>query len=116
MFATLFASRASHVSIFFADLFGLREVYNRPGIVDADNWTLRLPPDWRARHEQRLRGLDALNLPLALSLAFLSLAKKPALLGAELLAAARAQTPLLDEDVASLLDASDDGRRRDDVR
>jgi len=108
MFATLFASRASHVSIFFADLFGLREVYNRPGIVNADNWTLRLPPDWRARHERRLRDLDALNLPLALALALLSLAGRPAPLMAELLAAARAQTPLLDEDITSLLEASGD--------
>jgi len=108
VFAMLFASRASHVSIFFADLFGLREVYNRPGVVAAENWTLRLPPDWRARHQRRLRSLDALNLPLALALASLSLARKPASLMAELLAAAQAQTPLLDRQITSLLDASGD--------
>jgi hypothetical protein len=106
MFAALFASHASHVSIFFADLFGLRDVYNRPGVVAADNWTLRLPPDWRARHEQRLRGLDALNLPLSLALALLSRGGKPAPLMAQLLAAARAHTPLLDQDITSLLEAS----------
>jgi len=115
IFAMLFASRATHVSIFFADLFGLRDVYNRPGVVAADNWTLRLPPDWRARHERRLRDLDALNLPLALALALLSRAGKTGKTGetsetaplvAALLAAARAQTPLLDQDVTSLLEAS----------
>ena len=35
---------ARRVSVFFADLFGLHEVYNVPGLVDPANWTLRLPP------------------------------------------------------------------------
>jgi 4-alpha-glucanotransferase len=112
MFAALFASRASHVSIFFADLFGLRETYNRPGIVHPDNWTLRLPSDWQARQAQRLRTLDALNLPLSLALALLSLSgqRGPAAtaLMPQVLAAARAQTPLLDEDITSLLASGGD--------
>jgi len=64
--AQLFASPAENVSVFFADFFGLEEVYNRPGTLDADNWTLRLPPDWREAYATRLRDDRALNLPLAL--------------------------------------------------
>jgi 4-alpha-glucanotransferase len=67
--AQLFASPAENVSIFFADLFGLTEVYNRPGTVSAENWTLRLPPDYRNGYAQRLRADRALNLPLALWMA-----------------------------------------------
>ena len=116
MFAALFASRAAHVSVFFADLFGLREVYNRPGTVDAENWTLRLPTDWRQRHDLRLQGLDALNLPLSLALAMLSLPPPgpPGLadLRIELLSLARAQTPLLEPDITALLDVSPGGSGR----
>jgi hypothetical protein len=55
--------------VFFADAFGLREWYNRPGTVDAQNWTLRLPPDHVARYAERLGRDEALNLPAALALA-----------------------------------------------
>ena len=67
--AQLFASPARNVSIFFSDLFGQSEVYNRPGTVSAENWSLRLPPDWRDAYAQRLRRDRALNVPLALWLA-----------------------------------------------
>jgi 4-alpha-glucanotransferase len=53
MLAELFASRAENVSIFFADLFGLEDRFNMPGVVSDANWTLRLPPDF-----ERLQGLD----------------------------------------------------------
>ncbi len=43
--ADLFVSEAENVMIFFADLFGLEEIYNRPGVVDERNWTLRVT-DW----------------------------------------------------------------------
>ena len=61
MLAELFASRAENVMIFFADLFGLEERFNTPGVISDDNWTLRLPPDFA-----RLRGID---IPLAIELA-----------------------------------------------
>jgi len=61
MLAELFASRAENVMIFFADLFGLEERFNTPGVTRDDTWTLRLPPDF-----ERLRGLD---IPLAIELA-----------------------------------------------
>jgi 4-alpha-glucanotransferase len=46
MVADLFASPARHVIVFFADLFGLDEVFNVPGEVNSTNWNLRVPPDY----------------------------------------------------------------------
>jgi 4-alpha-glucanotransferase len=68
-FANLLASRARHVMVFFTDLFGLREIYNRPGSVSEANWSLRLPRDYARAYEKRRRHNRALNLPLALALA-----------------------------------------------
>jgi len=62
MLAELFASRAENVSIFWADLFGVDERFNVPGVISDDNWGLRLPPDFEQMH-----GLDvALAAQLAL--------------------------------------------------
>ncbi len=72
MFAALFACRATSVSIFFADLFGMRASYNVPGTVSADNWSLRLQPDYAETYVRALAhesGPQALDLPLALRLA-----------------------------------------------
>jgi 4-alpha-glucanotransferase len=69
MFAELFTSRARRVSVFFADLFGLEDVYNRPGVVNDDNWSLRLPPDFDALYRTRVARGAALDVPLALALA-----------------------------------------------
>lgn len=67
--AELFLSPARNVMLFFADLLGLEETYNTPGTVSEDNWTLRVPPDFAARHRRdRLVG-EALNLHAALALA-----------------------------------------------
>ena len=67
--ADLFLSPARNVMIFFADLFGLEAIYNMPGTVNDDNWTLRVPPDFAARYQSdRLNG-EALNLQAALVLA-----------------------------------------------
>jgi 4-alpha-glucanotransferase len=69
-FADLFASPARHVMVFFTDLFGIAEPYNRPGTVSAENWSLRLPPDYAERYRRRLaEGELALDLPAALALA-----------------------------------------------
>jgi 4-alpha-glucanotransferase len=67
--ADLFAAPAAHVSLFFADLFGLRDTYNRPGVVDPENWTLRLTPSFLTDYRDRLREGRAANLPLAFALA-----------------------------------------------
>ena len=69
MLAELFVSRAENVSIFFADLFGLTDRFNVPGLVDAHNWSLRLPPDFEALHTSQLGNEHALDLPLAIELA-----------------------------------------------
>jgi 4-alpha-glucanotransferase len=69
MLAELFVSRAENVSIFFADLFGLEERFNVPGLVDDKNWTLRLPHDFEVLHERQLARDHAIDLPLAVELA-----------------------------------------------
>ncbi|TMA51143.1 MAG: hypothetical protein E6J75_18985 [Deltaproteobacteria bacterium] len=68
-FADLFASPARNVMVFFADVFGLREIYNAPGTVGPENWTLRVPPAYPDDYRDRLRHDRALNLPLALAMA-----------------------------------------------
>ena len=68
-FADLFASAARNVMVFFTDVFGMRESYNVPGTVGAENWSLRVPPAYAAVHAERLRRDRALNLPLALAMA-----------------------------------------------
>lgn len=63
MLAELFLGPARNVSLFWVDLFGGRDVYNRPGVVSHDNWCLRLPTDVGAAYaEARARG-DAPDLP-----------------------------------------------------
>jgi 4-alpha-glucanotransferase len=69
MLAELLVSRAENISIFFADLFGLEERFNKPGVVDDENWTLRLPYDFEALHARQLAREHALNVRLAIELA-----------------------------------------------
>ncbi|HVT09656.1 MAG TPA: 4-alpha-glucanotransferase [Polyangia bacterium] len=69
LFAELFASRAQRVSVFFADLFGIEQVYNRPGLVSDENWSLRLPSDFQALYRTRVATGAAFDVPLALALA-----------------------------------------------
>jgi 4-alpha-glucanotransferase len=119
MFAELFVGPARRVSIFFADLFGLRETYNRPGVVDSANWTLRLASDFAQDYRRRVAGLGACNLPLALVLA-LAARRDPAdhpagaparapphpEIAARLIGAARALTPSLDPAIIDWLNAA----------
>lgn len=72
MLAELFVSPAENVSIFFADLFGIEERFNVPGVVADDNWALRLPADFETLHANRLASNAALDLPLAIQLALAS--------------------------------------------
>ena len=75
LFAELFLGPARRVSVFFPDLFGLRAIYNRPGVVHPDNWLLRLPPDFAAVHDRGASRLAAFNVPLALALALAARAR-----------------------------------------
>jgi 4-alpha-glucanotransferase len=121
MMAELFTTRARRISVFFADLFGLPDTYNRPGIVDAANWTLRLPPDWREVYRvSAARGL-ALNVPLALALALTAGSGRTgaaiidrggtirSTIG-RLLEAARAFTPAPDDELHAILAAVESAR------
>lgn len=68
-FADLFASRAQNVSVFFSDLFGLKESYNQPGTISEDNWSLRVPATYQRLYPiQATRGM-ALDLPRVLAMA-----------------------------------------------
>ena len=72
MFAALFACKATSVSIFFADFFGMHESYNVPGTVSKENWSLRLRPDYADAYAAALaheEGPLALDLPFALRMA-----------------------------------------------
>lgn len=68
--ADLFAGPARNVMVFFADLLGLTEVYNRPGTGGERNWGLRVSPGYRAEHAARVRESLAFDVPRALALAF----------------------------------------------
>src|SRR5690606_5239890 len=56
-----FASPARNVMVCFTDLFGLEDDYNAPGTVGPQNWTLRVPADWRSHAERAGRG-EALDM------------------------------------------------------
>jgi hypothetical protein len=114
MFAELFASRARRVSVFFADLFGLKDVYNRPGVVSPENWTLRLSSDFESLYRARRTGGGAFSLPLALTLA--SIAREPSSseperqrlrrAGLRLWTVARRLSPKTTEGLVHLIDAA----------
>lgn len=69
LFASMLASPARNVMLFWTDLFGAREPYNTPGTVSERNWSLRLTPDFAERHRERCRAGLALDLPIAFALA-----------------------------------------------
>jgi 4-alpha-glucanotransferase len=67
--AELFVGPARQVLIFFSDLLGMRDAYNRPGTVSDDNWSLRISPGYAAAYERDRREGRALDLPRALAMA-----------------------------------------------
>jgi 4-alpha-glucanotransferase len=67
--ADLFVCPARNVVVFFADLFGVDEVYNAPGTVSDENWSLRLTPDLEARYAEAVLRGTALDLCAALAMA-----------------------------------------------
>jgi 4-alpha-glucanotransferase len=104
MFAELFVGPARRISVFFADLFGLSAIYNRPGVVHPDNWTLRLPAAFAESYARHSAAGATFNVPLALALA---LAGRPDLRGIDdrsalvrrLIAGARQLSPALDPEI-----------------
>ncbi len=67
--AELFVGPARNVMVTFTDLLGMREVYNRPGTISEENWSLRVPPDFEAQNAEARRAGRALDLPRVLSMA-----------------------------------------------
>ncbi|HWE22301.1 MAG TPA: 4-alpha-glucanotransferase [Myxococcales bacterium] len=67
--ADLFVGPARNVMVFFTDLFGMRDIYNVPGTISEENWSLRIPGDFAARYARARREGRALHLPRALATA-----------------------------------------------
>lgn len=71
-FAMIFASRAQNVMIFISDLLGEEAIYNRPGEIHPENWTLRVPSNFEEVYEERRKHGGALDFPGVLALALAS--------------------------------------------
>ncbi|HEX4448276.1 MAG TPA: 4-alpha-glucanotransferase [Polyangiaceae bacterium] len=69
MFGDLLSSPARHVIVFMSDFLGLLDVYNRPGIINEDNWSLRIPDAFEREHAVNLAAGSAMDVPGALALA-----------------------------------------------
>jgi len=67
--ADLFASRAENVMIFFSDFFGEKRVFNAPGTVSDENWSLRVSSAFEQDYRAKLARGAALNLPRTLATA-----------------------------------------------
>ncbi len=68
-FADLFVGPAKNIMVYFTDLLGGMESYNKPGTVHKDNWTLRIPCDFKEIYREKLATEHALNIPKALAMA-----------------------------------------------
>jgi 4-alpha-glucanotransferase len=71
-FADLFVGPAQNIMVYFTDLFGEKETYNKPGTVSIANWTLRVSPDYKQIYTDKISKNLALNIPKALALALRS--------------------------------------------
>lgn len=69
MLTELFLGPARNVSMFFPDLFGMEQIYNKPGIIDDLNWKLRITPDYKEIYNEKIRTGEAPDLARVLSTA-----------------------------------------------
>ena len=67
-FAELFTSPARRIQIFFADLFGIKQTYNRPGSIEGC-WSLRLGPDFEKEYYEAVAEKKAPNFAEAIATA-----------------------------------------------
>lgn len=67
--AELFASPAKNVFVWWGDLLGETDWYNRPGTIADENWSRRIPPDFRRVYVERCALGIAFDLRRALSTA-----------------------------------------------
>ena len=62
----IFASKAENVQIFFTDFFKIYDVYNRPGTSGDENWSLRVPNNFKdivyKYHHKQLTIIEAINI------------------------------------------------------
>lgn len=70
--AELFASPAKNVYVWWGDLLGETVWYNRPGTVHDDNWSRRVPPDFRRVYAERCRAGAAFDVRAALATALVA--------------------------------------------
>lgn len=68
-FADLFVGPAHNVMVYFTDLFGMHQAYNRPGTVSSTNWSLRVAADYPADYRKRIPRNQVLNISAALAMA-----------------------------------------------
>lgn len=71
-FADLFVGPAQNIMVYFTDLFGEKETYNKPGTVNANNWTMRVSRDYQQIYTDKTSKNLALNIPQALAMALRS--------------------------------------------
>ena len=64
----IFASKAKNVQIFFTDFFQINETYNTPGTSGDQNWSLRLPNNFK--------DMNAIDLNAILKQAIISRGKE----------------------------------------
>jgi len=67
MFCELFLGPAQHVFVFFTDLLGIKEIYNKPGITNSENWSIRIPPDYYHRYMVQSKNGEAFHIPRTLA-------------------------------------------------
>jgi 4-alpha-glucanotransferase len=68
-FADLFVGPAQNIMVYFTDLLGNKETYNKPGTVSDDNWTLRIPSNYKKIYSDKRTHNLALDIPKALAMA-----------------------------------------------
>ncbi len=68
-FADLLVGPAQNIMVFFTDLLGGKETYNKPGTVSVANWTLRIPSNYKSIYVERLTDNHALDIPRGLAMA-----------------------------------------------
>ncbi|MHA7837165.1 MAG: 4-alpha-glucanotransferase [bacterium] len=100
MLAEIFTCPARNVMIFFSDLLGIGEAYNQPGTVSSENWSLRVPPDFRSLYRERIGRHRALDIRLALALALQAKPEAPRDLAHALFEEVRREAPVPDALVA----------------
>ena len=60
--AEMFASKAKNIQIFFTDFFNIKDVYNRPGTSGDENWSLRLPDNYKDIEPINLKEILAIAI------------------------------------------------------